>query len=177
MLNSDAHKRSKLNGVDNRAEELPADREVSDDMRPAKPFYRFDGKLPAALAHLRDEPRWVAWDYIPKNNQWTKPPINPHTGRNASVSDPKTWGTFDEAFAAVKRYGLAGVGLVLTTDDNIIGGDLDDCITDADSFSELAAEIIGYAETYAETSPSGEGIRFLALGKIEAPIKNDERGI
>jgi replicative DNA helicase len=148
---------------------------VSDDMPPSRPSYRFDGELPSALTHLRDQPRWVAWDYILKNNRWTKPPFDPRTGRPASVSDPKTWTTFDAALEGMERHNLAGVGLVLTGD--ITGGDLDDCITDAGSFSETAAEIVGYAETYCEFSPSGEGIRFLALGKLAAAIKNDALGV
>jgi hypothetical protein len=148
-------------------------------MRPARPPYRFDNELPAALAHMRDQPRWVAWDYRLINDRWTKPPIDPRTGRNASVSNPKTWATFDAALAGMKKYDLVGVGLVLT--GNETGGDLDDCIRITDSgsysYSELAAKIIDYGETYAEYSPSGEGIRVLALDKIEAAIKNDEAGV
>src|SRR5262245_48874507 len=66
-----------------------------------KPPYRFAGELPAALAHLRDQPRWVAWGYRQKGNKWTKPPFNPNTGGHASVSNPATWGTFAQARAAM----------------------------------------------------------------------------
>ena len=145
--------------------------------QPPKPDYRFVGGLPAALAHLRDDRRWVAWDYRYRNGRWTKPPFNPGTGRYASVSDPATWGTFDEAVAGMERHGLAGVGLVLTENGGVSGYDLDRCITDADSLSELAAEIVGYAETYAEISPSGEGIRGFVLGKVETALKDDDLGI
>ena len=62
-------------------------------------------------------------------------------------------------------HGLDGVGLVLTADDEITGIDLDHCITDSGSPSDLAAEIVGWGETYAEISPSGEGIRLFARGK------------
>jgi hypothetical protein len=173
MLHLNGQSNHKWCGADDRVGSAKLAR---NDMRPERPPYRFNGKLPVALAHLRDQPRWVAWDYRLINNRWTKPPFDPRTGRNASVSDPKSWSTFDVALAGMKRHGYAGVGLVLTGDD-ITGGDLDDCITDAGSFSELAAEIIGYGETYAEISPSGEGIRLLALGKVGAAIKNDEKGI
>jgi hypothetical protein len=83
-------------------------------LQPPKPIYRFGGKLPTALAHLRDECRWVAWDYFWKVGRWTKPPFDPRTGRYASVSDPATWETFDEALAGMQRQELAGVGLVIT---------------------------------------------------------------
>jgi hypothetical protein len=141
-----------------------------------KPSYRFRGELPDALAYLRDEPRWVAWDYRLRDGRWTKPPFNPQTGQFASVSDPATWGTFEQALAATRRYGLAGVGPVLTKAGEIVGIDLDDCITDSRCFSPLAAEVVGYAETYAEISPSAEGIRIFAWGKIAKVIKNDMIG-
>ena len=73
------------------------------------------------------------WDYRLKDGKWTKPPINPRTGRLASVSDPATWVTFDDALAGMERHGLAGVGLVLTEDGGITGVDLDDCMSDAGS--------------------------------------------
>ena len=109
--------------------------------------------------------------------RWTKIPINPRTGRNASVSNPATWATLDVAVASVERHGLAGVGIVLTADDNLVGIDLDHCITDAGSLSPLAAEILSYAETYAEISPSGEGIRLFARGKDVSVLKEEEAGI
>jgi primase-polymerase (primpol)-like protein len=130
-----------------------------------------------ALAHQRNESRWVVWAHRLKNGRWTKPPIDPRTGRMASVDNPDTWGTFDVALAAMERHELAGVGLVLTGDDNMIGIDLDDCISDSDGHSSLAAEVVSYGETYAEISPSGEGIRIFARGKIESALKDDELGI
>ncbi len=150
---------------------------ASDEVRPQKPFYRFSGDLPTALAHLRDDARWVAWDYRWKDGRWSKPPFDPRTGRHASVSDPATWGTFDMAVRGMERHGLAGVGLVLTENSEISGYDLDHCITAAGSFSELAAEIVGYAETYAEISPSGEGIRGFVVGKVKKALKDDGLGV
>jgi hypothetical protein len=95
----------------------------------------------------------------------------------ASVDNPETWGTFDAALAGLGRHDLAGVGLVLTGEDDIIGIDLDDCVTDSGCFSPLAAEIIGYGESYAEVSPSGEGIRLFTRGKIDKALKDDALGI
>jgi hypothetical protein len=139
--------------------------------RPAKPAYRFTGNAPPpALAHLRGERRWVAWAYEWRGNKWTKPPINPATGRAAKSNDPGTWGTFDEALAAARR-GLAGIGVMLTKDDDLCGADLDHCITDSGSFSPLAAEVLDLAETYAEVSPSGEGLRIFIRGKAPQTFK------
>src|SRR5262245_3410271 len=110
------------------------------DEGPPEPTYRFSGdQPPAALAHLRDEPRWVGWKYEERNCRSTKPPIDPRTGRYASVSNSQTWATFETALDGVKKHGLAGVGLMLTG-DGIIGIDLDDCVTDSGSYSPLAAD-------------------------------------
>lgn len=174
----EAAMRERLNGH-NSSDELPGGaptHQAAPDPRPEKPACRFTGEIPPALAHLRDEPCWVAWGYVWKNGRWTKPPFNPRTGRPASISDPATWATFDVAVDGADRHVLAGVGLVLTGGD-IIGIDLDDCITDAGTFSPLAAEIIGYGESYAEVSPSGEGIRIFIRGKIESALKDDATGV
>ena len=77
----------------------------------------------------------------------------------------------------MERHGLDGVGLVLTAEDDLTGIDLDDCITDSGSRTPLAAEIIGYGESYAEVSPSGEGIRIFIRGKIERALKDHATGV
>ena len=98
-----------------------------------KPSYRFAGDSPPPpFASWSDKPRWVAWKYVWRKGKWTKPPINPRTGAMASVSDPMTWGTFADALACMKEHGLAGVGIILSADDedDLAGGDLDHCVTD-----------------------------------------------
>jgi hypothetical protein len=77
----------------------------------------------------------------------------------------------------MQRHDLAGVGLVLTESGRVSGYDLDGCITDAGSFSELAAEVIGYAESYVEISPSGEGIRGFVLGKVQKALNDNKLGV
>jgi hypothetical protein len=161
----------------NSQSEIPSSAPNPKEEGPVKPPYRFDGEVPSALWRLRDKERWVAWDYRRKNGRWTKPPFDPRTGRNASVNVPATWATLGVARAGMERHGFAGIGLILNGDDDITGIDLDDCISDADSLSDVAAEIIGYAETYAEISPSGEGIRLFALGKVDNALTDEASGI
>ena len=157
----------------------PADGAIYDEgeNRAQKPPYRFVGEVPTPLAYLRDKQRWVAWDFCQKGGKWTKPPFDPRTGRHASVSNPATWATFNAALASMEKFDLAGVELVLTDDDDITGIDLDHCINDSGSSSALAADIISYGETYAEISPSGEGIRIFALGEVEKALKDDTSGV
>ncbi|MFM9848290.1 MAG: DUF3631 domain-containing protein [Hyphomicrobiaceae bacterium] len=149
----------------------------ADDARSARPTYRFTGQPPNALSGLLASPRWVGWDYHLRDGRWTKPPLNPRNGGLAKVNEPHTWGTFDDAVARMEKSGNAGVGLVLTDDIDITGIDLDDCINDSGSLSDLAAEIVALGETYAEISPSGEGIRLFAQGVVDRAVKDDALGI
>ncbi len=147
--------------------------------RPPKPTYQFSGTLPPALEPLQHRRQWLTWDHgwNPARTRYDKPPRSAHTGKPASINNLFNLGTFDEAAATARRLGLAGVGFVLEADDDLTGIDLDDCVTDSGSLSPLAAEVIGYGETYAEYSPSGEGIRILALGKVESTTKHDAAGV
>ena len=147
--------------------------------RPAKPPYRFAGDLPAALEPLRTRKRWLTWGYVwnADKEKWDKPPRCAHTGRPASINNPANLGTFPEAVATAARLEMDGVGYLLMPDDDLTGIDLDDCITNSGSYSPLAAEVIGYAETYAEISPSGKGIRAFAHGKVGKALKDDASGV
>ena len=127
-----------------------------------------------ALNELRTRRQWVAWRYLERDGNITKPPVNPHNGFGASHSDPATWGTYEEAAKWAREHGLPGVGYVLTDDDDITGADLDDCRDDDfGSVETWANEIIALAETYTEISPSGRGLRLIWRGKIDKTIKCD----
>ena len=106
----------------------------------------------SATAQMAELPQWVCWKYIERAGKTTKCPVNPKHGWNASASDPKTWGTFAEAQAALKRSDtLAGVGFVFTADDPFCGIDLDDCL---DEHGNLlwGQEIIEVFDTNCEIS-------------------------
>ncbi|HWE19669.1 MAG TPA: hypothetical protein VG758_21210 [Hyphomicrobiaceae bacterium] len=151
-------------------------------MQPERPSYRFSGALPEALAPLAARRQWLCWTYVwnEKKAKWDKPPLSAHTGRMAKggATNPDNWGTFAKALDTAQHMGLAGVGYVLTKDDNITGADLDHCITDSGTYTPLAAEVLALGETYAEVSPSGEGVRLFMLGKYEGGvIKKDALGV
>lgn len=133
----------------------------------------------SAIDLLKADRKWVAWRYVQrKGGKPTKPPVNPATGKAAKVSDPTTWGTYEEAVARQKADNLPGVGYVMTEDDNLTGGDLDH-VRDATT-GELvpwAQKVVELAETYTEVSPSGTGLRLFWLGKIAKSVKNDEKGV
>lgn len=131
--------------------------------------YRLRSDLPdnQVMNALRQYQRWVAWAYEIKNGRQTKIPKDPATGRNASVADPATWSGYEEARECQMRSGFAGVGFVLIEGDDLCGGDLDHCL---DWWGDLPRE------TYAEYSPSGEGIRLLFRGNAQT-LKCDAAGV
>lgn len=143
-----------------------------------KPFVGLPIDMPA-MAYLVGRRQWVAWRYkLEGFGKSTKPPVNPHNGYGASHSSPATWGTYEEALRRCEHDGLAGVGFVLADGDDLSGLDLDGCI-DAETgvLDPWAQEIVELGETYAEISPSGIGIRFFALGKVERGVKHDPAGV
>src|SRR4051812_39111429 len=63
-----------------------------------------------ALEQLKATRKWVAWTYKQRGRgKPTKPPVNPHTGAAASVADPATWGTWEQATERATIDSLAGV--------------------------------------------------------------------
>ena len=132
-----------------------------------------------AMKTLVAIPQFVAWKSVPNGDKKPKKiPVSPITGEAyCNAHDPKNHGTYEQASAVVSMLSLSGVGYVLSEDDNLTAGDLDNCINEKGEFNELAQHIIGLAETYCEISPSGRGIRFFSLGKISQSSKRDDLGI
>lgn len=147
---------------------------------PSQPSYRLEADLSTtgAIGELRASARWVAWAHHWNEDRgtWTKVPKNPATGGNASTANPGTWGTYEAARACQLARGFAGVGIVLTGEDDLIGGDLDKVIING-SMAAWARDVARLGETYVETSPSARGLRFLARGKLDAALKCDPAGV
>ena len=145
---------------------------------PVKP----PGAPPIALrghAHVPPEltagRQCVAWRWEKRDGKLTKPPINPHTGRHASVDDASTWGTHAEALQRVSADSLPGWGRVLTPEDGLTGFDLDKCVNPETGDVELwAMEIVRAIDSYTQVSPSGTGLRIFAKGTI--PAKGRRKG-
>jgi len=110
---------------------------------------------------LRALPQWVARGREPGD----KVPVDPRTGRNASVTDPSTWGTYEEATAAVQKHKLQGVGFVFTGNDPYVGVDLDKCRDpQTGKVAEWAQEIVQSLASFTEVSPSGTGLHIIVKG-------------
>lgn len=146
---------------------------------PPRPSYRLERELPnsGAVAGLKSLRGWMTWAYDWNGTRWTKPPRSGHTGQKAGSTDESAWATYYVARETQKRHGLAGVGFSLDADPDLIGIDLDHCLDAEGQPEDWASEILDLAETYAEVSPSGRGLRFLARGLLPAAIKNDASGV
>src|SRR5262245_24129509 len=76
---------------------------------------------------LKQRNQWVVWSWRWVGSKWDKPPLQVN-GQAASVSDPTTWATFDDALQAQRAGGFDGVGFVFTDGDDFFGFDFDDAI-------------------------------------------------
>lgn len=124
---------------------------------------------------LKSFPQWVTWRPQPKtkpqpDGKVDKIPVNPRTGGNASVSEPATWGTFQD----VARYERKG--FVFTEKDPHVGIDLDGCRNpETGEIAEWALDVIRrFPHWYWERSPSGTGVH--GIGKGTLPPGGRKRG-
>lgn len=119
---------------------------------------------------LRELKGWLIWRFEPNDNPGGKPrkvPYYANGGRRVGVQgrpdDRDELTTFDQARAAAARRGFDGVGLAPLADFGIVALDFDNCITDGEIHPEVLATL---HTTYAETSPSGRGIRAFFRGQL-----------
>jgi putative DNA primase/helicase len=125
---------------------------------------------------LKDLPQWVGWkgEKNPKNpKKLKKIPIDPKTGRFASVTNPQTWGSYDDAIKLLKNGSVDGIGFVFTENDPYVGIDLDNCINKkTGEINPKAQKIIDSFGSYTEVSPSGKGVHIIVKGNLPGKGKN-----
>ncbi len=148
----------------------------TDEQYPQPPDY---STLPpeewcAIPRELREYRSWVGWKYgkVRTSGKHEKIPVNPHTGGRASVDKATTWGTFEEAVAAVERFRLEGAGFVFTENDPYVGVDIDGCVDPDGVIAPWAMKIVRTLDSYAEISPSGTGIK----AWVRATLPTDKTG-
>lgn len=126
---------------------------------------------PAGLPddQLLREARCVVWGWTWNETKgtWDKPPKRPVDNRSASVTDSRDHTDLQAAIAAVQRYRLDGIGLVLQKGLGVVGIDLDKCrdpLTGA--IAAWAQAIIDRFRSYWEPSASGTGIRIFIRAQL-----------
>ena len=127
-------------------------------------------------AELKKEPRWVCWKFEQRGGKTTKVPYTP-TGRRAKSNDPATWAAFDECRAAHEGGCFDGIGFQLDG-SGIVGVDIDHAKDAAGNWNTAAADITERLASYAEISPSGEGVHiFIKAVKTGNKSKNAAAGV
>lgn len=113
---------------------------------------------------LRALPQWVCAGP-------DKVPLSPRTGQPASVTDPNTWATFEEAV----RTGMKHVGFVLTEWDPYTIIDLDNKPSKPCTPEQWARhqKILEAFDSYTERSASGTGYHIIVKGRIPAGVHRD----
>lgn len=130
---------------------------------------------------LKERKQWVTWRYHTRkgDDKPTKVPFNARTGDFASSKNADDWSDYHTALRAYQhsstRFGQAydGIGFVFSDDDNFVGVDLDDCLTNG-TIAPWAKTIIEQLPSYAEISPSGTGVKIFVEGSIPNSVKLDD---
>lgn len=130
---------------------------------------------------MRDLKGWLVWRWVrkPGRPKAAKMPyyvtgiVRKHT--HCSDEDRALLVTFEEAKAAAEKHDFAGVGFAMMPEFGITALDFDDCVVDG-KVDTLVEELT--AGSYAEYSPSGNGIRAFFSGVIpddkDSPPRNPE---
>jgi len=122
-----------------------------------------------APAAIRDLPAWVVWRFeaVPGGGKPRKVPYYANGGKRhgeqGGPSDISNLVTFDAAKAAAARRGFDGVGFASLQQWGICALDFDNCITAGKIHPQVEALL---ENTYAEYSPSGQGIRVFFKGDL-----------
>jgi len=125
--------------------------------------------IPSELQSLN---QWVLWRYVEKDGKQTKIPYT-FTGKAASVIDPQTWCSFEQALAVCG--GFNGVGFVLHHTDPFTIIDLDNkpehpCTPEQ---LERHTKIYEAFDSYTERSVSGTGVHIIVSGRVPSGVHRD----
>ena len=115
---------------------------------------------------MKEFNNWVLYKKVKRdNNKYTKQPYQVN-GRLANVSDSKTWNSFDNVIKVLKtNKNYSGIGFVFTKSP-FIGVDIDHCY-DGENFTDESYNILAKINSYAEFSPSGEGVHIIVKGDVD----------
>ena len=144
--------------------------DISDIARPTAS--QLGSAPPPALQSLRT---WLIWNYGPTRPDGKRPKVPSYTdgrrrgGEMGSLADRAAMVTYDEARDAMRRHGATGVGLALFPNHQIVALDFDNCVHDGKIDPRVADLVSG---TYAEFSPSGNGIRAFMRGSLASKKDN-----
>lgn len=134
-------------------------------------------------AQLKEDASFCVWARRKRDGKTTKVPYNPQTGAKAKPNDPTTFAPFGKAVSALSRrpgeYDGIGVGMF----EDLVGIDIDHCVSEDGTLSDMAQTIVDKIGSYTEVSPSGTGLHILcrapqlAYDKDRYFMKNSALGL
>ena len=97
-----------------------------------------------------------------------KKPVDAKRNQLASTTDSSTWASFSQAESLYhQKRPYLGLGFVFSSDDPLLGIDLDNCRhTESGQIEDWAQQLIDCCQTYSEVSPSGSGVKLFMQGKM-----------
>ena len=157
-----------------------AGREVGKSAKRVAPRKRNMQRLSDLEANVPDEMKslknWCVFrtKYNPETDRQEKFVISPTDGKWAKSNDPDTWVDFETALKYAEENDCAGLSFALDGKCGITCIDLDKSISKDGKLTESAEKLTQeLAETYAETSVSGNGIHiFVADDILHKTYKN-----
>lgn len=118
---------------------------------------------------LKQANQWVCtWDN-------SKIPMKAFERKAASSTAPDTWGTFEQATAAVENGVYDQIGFVFA-DTGLVGIDIDAGFEDG-LMTPLCADIMKHCRSYSEKSRSGRGVHILLRGDLPFTGRNNLKGV
>lgn len=119
---------------------------------------------------LKELNQWCVFKFMERNGRVTKVPLNADTGEFAKSNDETTWSSYDAALRGITEFQADGLGFFFKKP--YFGIDIDDARADIDRYLDndtddnIVSEFIDIMESYAEISPSGNGIHIIAKGTL-----------
>src|SRR5208337_2963862 len=125
--------------------------------------------LPIALEGLSKFPQFIIYQLLPSDSRpgkTDKIPIDPIRRYKINHLSPESWMTAEEAITYNHILGVGyGVGFVFTKDDPYFFIDIDDCLSQDNSWSALSLEIAShFPGASIEISSSGKGLHIIGRG-------------
>ena len=122
---------------------------------------------------LKQWAQWIVWfaEWNDDIQKWIKRPISPHTAKYCDVNNTSSYSTFEHCVWLAENYPdkISGIGFCLTIDDPFCFIDFDQ--TNDNSNFELQKAIFSHTKSYAELSPSGNGLHIITKASLPSGRK------
>jgi putative DNA primase/helicase len=119
---------------------------------------------------LKDLHQWCGFKLQKRNGKLTKMPIDANTGHNGKSNDENSWADFETALSSINKFNCDGIGFYFKPP--YFGIDLDNVGEEIERYKNnndgdnIVSEFVDLMGSYAEVSPSGNGIHIIAKGEL-----------